>query len=67
MVASLEKQRGLKIIQNYFVFFIKVKLHKIIAIIIKIYLHFLNLRDENNPLYKKIAKSKNWVNDMTFK
>ena len=32
---------------------IEVKLHKIFAIIIKIYLHYLHLQDEDNPLYTK--------------
>ena len=32
---------------------IEEKLHKIFAIIIKIYLHYLHLQDEDNPLYTK--------------
>lgn len=55
MAASLEKQRGLKINQNNLSSFysIEVKLHKIFPIRIKIYLHYLNLQDENNPFYMK--------------
>ena len=42
------------------------KLHKIIANIIKIYLHQLNLEVDNKHFFKKLSKLENWVKIMTF-